>query len=233
MTKTIRNLILTGGVAHDYEVTSKMLSDILKKGNVQSKITDDFNILKSPKLQRFDVLTLNCVRWSCKQTPQWKDWAFVVSSDQKEGIMRFLKARKGIMALHAAIINFDTWSEFRKVLGGYWKWSESSHGPYQRGYKMYIMDHDHPITHGIQDFEIHDELYHTLHITKPIHLLVATLWEEKLQPIAWITQYNSARIYYNALGDGVESFQCKEFQQLLIQGALWVSNACTHQTKLR
>jgi len=146
-----------------------------------------------------------------------------MSSEQQEGILRFLKSGKGIMALHAAIINFDTWPEYREILGGYWKWEDSSHGPYQSGYEMYIVNQHHPITRGVGDFEIYDELYHTLHITKLIHLLVMTLWEERIQPIVWTTKYVSARIYYNALGHGVESFQCEEFQQLLLKGALWVS----------
>lgn len=216
-------MILSGGVAHDYEATSNMLSRILGRVNIESEITEDISFLESSELRRFSLLTLNCVRWSCRQTPNWKDWAFVVSSEQQKGMLRFLEDGKGLMALHAAIISFDTWPGYREILGGYWKWGESSHGPYQGGYKMCIVDRHHPITMSVGDFEVHDELYHTLHITKPVHLLVMTLWEERIQPIAWTTECGSARIYYNALGHGVESFQCEEFQQLLLRGALWVS----------
>jgi len=223
LSRPIRNLILSGGVAHDYKTTSALLAEVLGTACIESEVTEDLNILKNPHLLDFDVLTLNCVRWSCRQTPDWKEWAFEIDSEQQVGLLNFLKAGKGLMAIHAAIINFDTWPQYGQILGGYWEWGKSSHGPYQPGYKMHIVDRQHSITRGVEDFEIHDELYHTLHMTKPVHVLITTFWETKIQPIAWTTEYGPARIHYNALGHGPQSFRCEPFQRLLQQGVLWAS----------
>lgn len=223
MKQSIHNLILSGGVAHEYQVTSRIISEILVKGNIDSEITEDLSILESSRLLEFDLLTLNCVRWSCQQTPDWKDWAFTIGPEQQKGLLRFLGIGKGMMALHAAVINFDTWPEYREILGGYWSWGESSHGPYRSGYRMHIVDGHHPITEQIGDFSIHDELYHSLHFTKLVHPLVITIWGEKIQPVAWTTEYGVTRIYYCALGHGIESFRSEEFKRLLLRGALWSS----------
>ncbi len=110
-----------------------MLSDILKGANVESQTSEDISILKDKDLQDFDIITLNCVRWSCSQTPGWEQWAYEISPQEQDGILGFLGAGKGLLALHAAPINFDIWPEYQKILGGYWEWGKSVHGPYQPG----------------------------------------------------------------------------------------------------
>jgi len=218
----IRNLILSGGVAHDYASTSKMLVKILDEASIESETVEDFKILTEERLQRFDVLTLNCVRWSCKQNPEWSDWAFEISPEQIAGILKFLRSGKGLVAIHAASINFDTWPEYGEILGGHWTWGHSAHGPYQL-YKIHVVDASHPIMRSVTDFEISDELYHTLTITGDIHVLATSVWEEKVHAIAWTNAYGTARIYYNALGHDLKSFECRPFQKLLRQGVLWAS----------
>ena len=71
-----RNLILSGGVAHDFTKTSLMLSHVLEGVDIQSEILEDFGILEDRSLFYFDMVTLNCVRWTCSQpqiSPDWQD----------------------------------------------------------------------------------------------------------------------------------------------------------------
>lgn len=220
----IRNLILSGGVAHDYGATSKILVEILEKGEIESEVVEDFSILGTERLQQFHVLTLNCVRWSCRQTPEWSDWAFEIMPEQRTGVLKFLSSGKGLVAIHAASINFDTWPEYGEILGGQWAWGHSGHGPYQL-YEINVVDSCHPIMKGVTDFVINDELYHSLTIIGDTHVLTTSIWEKNAQAISWVNIYGSARIYYNALGHSPESFECKQFQHLLRQGTLWASKA--------
>jgi hypothetical protein len=213
---------MSGGVAHDYLFTSKMLADILSKVDIESEITEDLGILEEDRLQQFQVMTLNCVKWSCSQTPEWSDQSCEISPGQQAGLLKFLASGKGLVAIHAASINFDTWPEYGQILGGQWTWGRSSHGPYGL-YKMHVENTHHPITQHVSDFEIYDELYHTLSITGDVDVLVTTVWEERVQPIVWTNTYGPSRIHYNALGHSPESFECKPFQKLLCQGILWAS----------
>jgi type 1 glutamine amidotransferase len=141
----------------------------------------------------------------------------------QQGFLNFLASGKGLVSLHAAAINFDTWPEYAQMMGGIWEWGKAGHGPYRPGWWMSIVDPHHPITEGIDDFEIHDELYHTLTITRLVHPLLMTLWDGKLQPMAWVTDYGTARIHYNALGHGPETFRCEPFREMLRRGVLWAA----------
>ncbi len=59
-----RNMILSGGVAHDYSTTSPILAEVLHESGIESEIHEDFTVLEDGSLSDFDMLTLNCVRWT-------------------------------------------------------------------------------------------------------------------------------------------------------------------------
>ena len=105
------NLILSGGVAHDYPRTSAMLAEILAPAGIHSEICEDFQRLGEGLLSGFDLVTLNCARWTCRQpqvSPAWRQQAgFEMSAEIQQGFAQFLAAGKGLLALHAATLCFD------------------------------------------------------------------------------------------------------------------------------
>ena len=223
MSNGLQALVLSGGVAHDFEETSARLVDVLVEVGVRCDVDEEVSSLARPGLANYDLVVLNCVRWSCAQNPNWREWEYRISEAEQDGLLGFLRQGKGLMALHAATINFDAWPEYAEVLGGRWEWEQTGHGPYQPGWRVHVVDREHPITRGVDDFEIHDELYHTLTITRHVHVLMTCLWGGRLQPMAWVQNYGGARVHYNALGHGVETFENPSFRKLLQQGALWTA----------
>jgi type 1 glutamine amidotransferase len=219
---TIRTLILSGGVAHDYGATTPMLASILREDGVIIETTDRLSDLAAPALHTFDALALNCVRWSKEWAPG-PDGPYRFDEAQRRNILDFLARGKGLVALHAASICFDDWPEYRNILGGCWEWNVAGHAPYQPGWAMHIVDPTHPITGGLEDFTLHDELYHSLTITRPVHPLLTTLWDGRLQPMAWVCSYHGARVHYNALGHGTETFSSEPFRKMLKQGVRWAA----------
>lgn len=114
----IRNLILSGGVAHDYAATSRMLAEILGLAGIVSDITDDLSAFSEQRLAGYDLITLNSVRWSAMETQGWPLEALVLNEEQQRAFSSFLMAGRGLMALHAAVISFDDWPEYGRILGG-------------------------------------------------------------------------------------------------------------------
>lgn len=217
-----RNLILSGGVAHDYRATSPMLQAILQEAGIASEIHEDFGAVASGALRDFDLLTLNCVRWTCAQTPGWRDqWHFVLSAKAREELLAFFAQGKGLLALHAATICFDDWPEYRRILGAWWEWGHSGHAPLQE-HPMRIRRPDHPLVQGIADFAIFDELYTHPRIYDTVDSLIEATWENITHPILWLRDYGKARVCYNALGHGVEAFAHPANRLLLQRGARWV-----------
>lgn len=217
-----RNLILSGGVAHDYARTSPMLAEILAEVGIVSDIHEDFAGVEDGTSQEYDLLTLNCVRWTCSQTPVWREeWAFHLSEVARRELLRFLAGGKGLLALHAATICFDDWPEYRQILGAWWGWGISGHAPLLE-HRMHIADSSHPLVEGIGDFSIVDELYTFPQPVAPLNPLVVAEWEGDTHPILWLREYGSARVCYNALGHGPEAFLHPVNRTLLQRGALSV-----------
>lgn len=217
-----RNLILSGGVAHDYSKTSLLLMGILEEAGVESDIHEDFSIVEDGSLQDFDILTLNCVRWTCDQTPNWRDeWHFELSSKARQELLNFFTKGRGMLALHCATICFDDWPEFRNILGAWWDWGHSGHAPLQ-DHAMHIRSASHPITQGLADFVIRDELYTNPRIFDSVEPLIDAAWQSVRHPILWLREYHGARICYNAMGHGVEAFEHPVNRVLLQRGGLWV-----------
>lgn len=215
-------LILSGGVAHPYAETSIQLKEILKRVSIDSIITEDIDILASQQLKDFDIIVLNCVRWTCNQTPDWRDeCGYKLPEATRVGLLNHLQSGKGLLALHCATICFDDWSEYRRILGAWWEWGKSGHAPYQE-HMMHVKKDAHPIIAGMDDFSIIDELYTYPQITDTIEPLITAEWEGARHPILWVRQYRKARVCYCALGHGIETFENSIFQILLQRSALWV-----------
>jgi len=222
----VSNLILSGGQSHSYEDTSKILSDVLQEINVTSRIEENCDILESSELMDFDMLTLNCMLWSMeqKEVENWEKGSSLYSMTPKaqEKVSGFFSAGKGLHALHAAPICFDTWNGFPNILGAVWKWNRSAHAPYQ-AHSIRISRGSHPIVEGLEDFTIMDELYHSLELTDDVQPLIVGDWDNKTHPLMWVRKHGTARVCYNALGHGEETFNHPAFQELLRRGTLWVN----------
>ena len=220
-----RNLILSGGVAHDYARTSPMLAGILDGVGIQSEIHEDLDVVEDGGLGAFDMLTLNCVRWTCSQpqvSAEWREqWSFELSEQARRGLAEFFAQGKGLLALHCATICFDDWPEYRRILGAWWEWGHSGHAPFGT-HRMQVHAGAHPVVAGLEDFGIADELYTNPCVTDSVEPLIEARWHGARHPILWLREYGDARVCYNALGHGPEAFAHPVNQTLLCRGARWV-----------
>ena len=219
----IRNLIMSGGPAHDYSVTSSILADALSEVDIESQTHEDFRIIENGGLLGFDLLTLNCARWTCNGNPAWQDeWRFELSRNAREVILNYLDNGGGLLAIHAAPIGFDDWWEYRAILGAWWEWGYSCHSPVQE-HEIRVAAQGQPLTEDIGAFVVTDELYSRLRLADSVDPLMEAEWEDQVHPVLWTREYGGARICYNALGHGVEAFEHPVFQTLIQRGASWAA----------
>jgi type 1 glutamine amidotransferase len=220
-----RNLILSGGAAHDYEKTSAMLADLLMDAQIESETLTDLGQLTERPLIDYDMITVNCARWTCSQSqvkPEWRDhWAFEIPEAARRGLLGFLAKRRGLLALHAATLCFDDWPEYREILGAWWEWGRSGHAPFGR-HAMHVRTGAHPITRGVHDFIIDDELYTEPRLQDSVFPLIEAEWEGRRHPILWVRGYGEARVCYNALGHGPEAFEHPVNRTVLQRCAHWL-----------
>ena len=220
-----RNLILSGGPAHDYDCTSSMLADLLDEAEIESEVHSDFSVLEEAALNSFDLITLNCARWTCSQPqvpPEWREhWAFDLPQPAREGLLAYLQQGKGLLALHAATLCFDDWPEFREILGAWWEWGKSGHPPFGNQ-AMHVRTGAHPITHNVYDFIVEDELYTDPRLQDAVFALIEGEWDGRRHPVLWARGYAASRVCYHALGHGPEAFEHPVNRTVLLRCARWL-----------
>jgi type 1 glutamine amidotransferase len=220
-----RNLILSGGAAHDYESTSAALADLLSDAQIESEVCEDFGLLEKRPLAEFDMVTLNCARWTCSQPeviPEWRETGlFELPEATRSNLAAFLSEGRGLLALHAATLCFDDWLEYREILGAWWEWGQSGHAPVGH-HPMHVKTGAHSITRGIHDFIIEDEVYSDPRLQDSVFPLIEADWDGRRHPILWARGYHGGRVCYSALGHGPEAFAHPVNRTLLQRCAHWV-----------
>lgn len=214
----VRNLILSGGVAHDFPATSAALADVLAGIGVESEITEDLaGALASPP--RVDLITVNAFRWRMDgdDFAEERDrWRFETPVPLREALLGHLARGGGLLAVHTASLCFDDWPEWPEILGGSWIWGKSHHPPI--GPAAVRLGAGHPIVDGLSGFEVIDEVYTDLDVLPDVEPLASA----SDQPLLWARAVRGGRVVYDALGHDTRSYESPVRRTLLRRAARWV-----------
>ncbi len=139
-------------------------------------------------------------------------------------ILPFVKQGKGFYVQHLASASYGEWEEFGKLCGRHWVMGTSGHGP-RSVFACQIADPEHPITKGLQDFKIFDELYAQLQGNQEIQVLVKadSDWSNQTEPIVFVRNYGQGRSVHNALGHDFKAIQDKTNRILIARGVEWAA----------
>ncbi|GAA3810796.1 hypothetical protein GCM10022226_34070 [Sphaerisporangium flaviroseum] len=214
------NLILSGGVAHDFPATSEVLADLLSEVGIQSEITEDIAgaLGAGPDVQLITVNALRCCMdggWSAEEGGS----SFELPPDARAGLLRHLDRGGGVLAMHAAAICFDDWDRWRQMLGASWAWGVSHHPPL--GPAEVKVHGGHPIVEGLGDFELIDEVYSDLDVLPDVVPLASALG----QPLVWARTAGRGRLVYDALGHDSRSYESPAHRTLVKGAARWLTRA--------
>jgi type 1 glutamine amidotransferase len=165
--------------------------------------------------------------------------AGTISPEQRESLVRFLKRGGGLVCLHDAVCGKDPqW--FKTVIGGAW---EHGHSRWYEGQlSFYYMDTQHPITSGVSNFELDDELYYELHMMPEARVLAATYTPNRpgrgsgggssnsarskpsvydIQPQMWVYEKDNYRAFVSLLGHNYKTFELPHVRAVLLRGIAW------------
>ena len=230
----LRNLILTGGIGHDFEAAASSLRDILAEAGIASEITTDLEAgCASLAGGAFDLVTVYALRWrmlgSDKYAPHRARFAFTPSAAARRALTEHVAAGRGLLGLHTACICFDDWPEWKDLLGGIWQWGSSFHPPCGP-VEVRKSERSHVITDGVSRFRLtRDEVYSNLDLASDIEPLLVASAEKSGEttsgswPVLWARQVGRGRVVYDALGHDKTSLDHPAHRQLLCRSALWSS----------
>ena len=222
-----RNLIISGGIYHPFIETSAALAALMEPLGIQSTITEDIEgALQS--LHDYDLVTLNCIRWRMIQNDKYipfrDEWAMELSQSGRDALLSHVHSGGGLLGMHTASICFDTWPEWKDLLGVMWDWDHSFH-PEISDIKVDVADGAHPIVNGMQGFDLFDEIYHHLAATTADEdeapgLLFAEA-DEGRQPLMWARDVGKGRVVYDSLGHDTGSITHPTHSRFIQRSALW------------
>ncbi len=222
----IRALILSGGVSHDFDASSAALVRVLADGGVAAEVETDLNAGMA-RLDRFDILLLNTLRWRMTNAERFDAlrprWGYEVGDTMRGGLTRHLAAGRGVYGLHSASICFDDWPEWRDILGAAWRWDSSRHDP--PGPARIAFTEPHPLTDGLPDFDVVDEIYTGLDLSADAHpIAFATQAGEAVRhPVLLAREVAGGRVIYDALGHDPRSIEQPVHARLIRRGVRWVA----------
>jgi uncharacterized protein len=215
----IRVLVVTGGHDFENEPFFKLFQD---NPNIRFTAAEHPNAqarLRPDQADNFDVLVLY-------------DMYQNISDEAKADFLAFLKAGKGLVVMHHAIANYQKWPEYAKIIGAKYYLEKTTvdgvpkaRSVYEHGvhFKIHVADKTHPVTRGVDDFEIHDETYNLFDVAADCHPLLTTDEPKSNKVIAWSKTYGPARVIYMQSGHDHFAYENPNFRKVLRQAIEWTA----------
>jgi type 1 glutamine amidotransferase len=218
----INALLLSGRNNHNWEETTPFIHDILEdSGRFKVTVTDDPERLDPLELAKYDVILSNWNTWPDVTGQRW-------SADLEKAFLEFIASGKGFVVVHAGSSTLQDWPEFQKIAGGTWGKGLTGHGPIHT-FKVGIEDSIHPVTNGMKDFYIKDELWNNTKFHSEIKVLSsaystpANKGTGKNEPVVVTTEYEKGRGIYIVLGHNKSTMQNSAWKTLLLRGTEWAA----------
>jgi uncharacterized protein len=213
----IKVLLISGDdvSAHNWREMSEATREVLvSSGKFEVRICEDMAILDSAAaLKNYDLIFLT--RYNTGAT---------LSDTGKENLLNFVKGGKGFALSHLASASFKEWAEFKTLCGRNWVMGTSGHGP-RSVFKAKVVNKNHPITKGLDDFDADDELYAKLQGTAPITVLVEadSDFSKKTEPLAFTVEYGQGRVFQEEFGHDGKAILSPSIRKLTVQGCQWAA----------
>ncbi|MBE3085961.1 MAG: ThuA domain-containing protein, partial [Bacteroidetes bacterium] len=156
-----------------------------------------------------------------------------ITDDQAKVFADCIRQGKPLVVLHHSICAYDDWPEYFNIIGGkYFHKPTTVNGKeyavcsyiHDLHFNVRIANPKHPVTKGLQDFEIFDETYKGYYVEAGVTPLLTTEEPSSTPIIGWAKKYGKARVVTLQCGHDVPTFENPNFRTLLKQSIEWVYN---------
>jgi uncharacterized protein len=210
----IKVLLVTGGHGFEVEPFFKIFSDNQQITFTAAKHSKDADVYDRPDLLSYDVVVLY-------------DMAKSITDAQRKQFFALLEKGTGLVVLHHALVSYPNFPEYEQIIGG--KYSQADEKTGLAGYQhdvdipVQIVAKDHPITKGIADFMIHDEIYWGFRVRPDAEPLITTTHPRSGKPLAWTRNQGKSRVVYLQLGHGPTAYEHPQYRELVARSIRWTA----------
>lgn len=209
-------LVLIGDRPHDPEHLEAGLRRLFDTVGVLPHFAYDVRTLSAENLRPMQLLVMlrdGMLRPSGNDelTVSW------MTPEQETAIVQFVESGKSLLALHNSTGLYPDKGPYLKLVGGTYE----GHGPLER-FRVNVVDRRHPITRGVEAYEIADEQHTPAPDLSKVHVLLASQSDDGVQGTAgWAYEAGRGRVAYLANGHTRESLVHPMYQLLLQNATRW------------
>ena len=216
----VKLLIMSGQNNHEWQKTTPLLQRIYRQSlHFDISITGKPDTLSFDDLVNFDVIVSNWNTWPDNDLRMSKQW--------EQDFTKYINKGGGAVFIHAGASSFYGWDDYHRIGIGRWG-KETHHGKPSKG-RVTGFDINHPITSGMNDFYIVDELWEKADIFSEARVLASltghdeTDGHEIRENAVFTNETGKGRSFYTILGHDERALLNSGLQTLLIRGTLWAA----------
>jgi Domain of Unknown Function (DUF1080)/Trehalose utilisation len=208
-TDLLRGLLITGG--HDHEISFYSLFNGYR--DLARLPVASSTAFQTDLRGKYDVLIMY-------------DFSRDLNETGKKNLRAFVESGKGIVVLHHALLNYQEWPWWYKdVVGGSYRLRASGDIPsstYRGDQRINVTPaEEHPITSGMESFQVMDETYKQMCISPRVRPLLTTDNPNGDKLLAWIGPCDTSRVVAIQLGHGPTVFDHPAYRTLVHNAILW------------
>ncbi|MGA8151350.1 MAG: ThuA domain-containing protein [Terriglobales bacterium] len=219
----IKILVITGGHPYDEDAFAEVFRSMKSVSFTHATLGGEAEKqLKPEGAKKYDVLVFYDMYEHCE--------AYL------NDLHLLMEEGKGVVFLHHALGSCDANPEYGYLVGGRARFdSEDSKATLSQfkadtSYRAHIEDPDNPITAGMGDFDVTDEVYSNYFVDTDSHVFLTTDNPNSGRQLAWTSQYKKSRVVYIQLGHNHVTYENPNYRRLVERSILWVSGRLTTPT---
>lgn len=213
-----RVLIVTGDdyAGHDWRATAPALAKALREvEGLEVSITECPAVFGSPLLAHYDAAVIHFKNY---------DDRLPLGPACEHGLRNYIASGKGLALCHFGCGAFQEWDGFEKIAGRVYNPDLRPHDPYGV-FNVRVTGEDHPLTRGMQPFEVKDELYTCVDGDTPVKILcdAVSVVDKAAYPMAFVTEKAGGRVFHCLLGHDSEVYESPGARALYQRGIAWAA----------
>lgn len=205
-----------GWDGHEPKLCVDLFAGLLEESGFKTELSDSLDsYLDVDNLKTFDLI-VPMVTMS------------TITDEQEAGLLAAIKSGVNVAGWHGGMADsFRNNVNYQYMVGGQWV----AHPGNVIDYTVNITDHEHPITQGLNDFQMHSEQYY-MHVDPSNKVLATTTFSDEhdfwiagtVIPVIWTRRYGKGRIFYTSLGHVRKDFDVPEAREIVRRGMMWAAD---------
>ena len=139
----------------------------------------------------------------------------------RQAVLEFTASGGPTLVVHTGSNTFYESGNWARLIGGRWLPGTSMHPPLGPA-TVDVADADHPISTGLEQLHVRDELYCHLQVAPTARVLATHRFENEDHALVWTHEHRGVRVVYDALGHDAQAYAGADRRELLRREVRWL-----------